>query len=160
MSRERTADELADDSLMQRNFRWWTLYCRGKKQHEIAAEAGVSQQVVAYGIKVYRATIPPVDVEEERRKSIEMLHALRAGALDIYDQAAAPLVRGKDGDVLYDPVTNELVRDHSGRVAALLAAIRVDESIRKRMGADAPTKVETTGSVKYELVGVDPETLT
>ncbi len=42
-------------------------------------------------------------------------------------------------------------------LAAALAIVKIGESRRKLLGLDAETKVNVTGGVRYEVVGVTPE---
>ncbi len=52
-----------------------------------------------------------------------------------------------------------IVRDYAGRLRALDMALKADDTMAKRLGLDAASKVESTATVKYEIVGVDPEDL-
>lgn len=140
---------------LKRDHDMWVLSCRGVKQHEIARRFGIAQGTVSTAINRYRATLPPLDLAKEREEAYEMLRNLQAGALEIFDLAAAPVVAGKDGDIVYDPETHEVVRDHAGRLAALLAGVRVNKEIRVLLGLDAATKVESDTTVRYVLEGVD-----
>jgi hypothetical protein len=72
----------------------------------------------------------------------------------------APVTAGKDGTVVYDPEGGTVVRDYAARMNALNLAIKADAELRKLTGADAASKTEITGSVRYEVVGVSTEDLT
>lgn len=50
--------------------------------------------------------------------------------------------------------------DDGPRLAALREMRAIRESYRKLRGVDQPAKVEHSGGVKYEVVGVDPTDLT
>jgi hypothetical protein len=97
-------------------------------------------------------------------------------------EAGAELIAAEAGhlDDLFVAALEVLERDHvvvsHGRVVTgtdgqpllddgpKLSAIRemrmLRESFRKLYGVDQPTKTEVSGSVKYEVVGVDPADLT
>ncbi|MGW1497570.1 hypothetical protein ACWCQW_03080 [Streptomyces mirabilis] len=50
--------------------------------------------------------------------------------------------------------------DDGPKLAALREMRAIRESYRKLLGIDQPTQVAVSGSVRYEVVGVDPEDLT
>lgn len=130
------------ERLEERDWTWWTEWISGRTQAAIARDAGVDQSTVSRAIDRVRAVIPESDKEELVRRSVDMLLELQAGALDVWRLAPAPMVAGKDGDYVLDPETQEYVRDHSGRLAALKAAVGVNESVRRLMGLDAAQKLD------------------
>lgn len=125
----------------------WRDYCGGRTQESLAAEHGISQNRVSQIVAQVRDSLPEEDREEEVRRSLDMLRELRAGALEIWRMAAAPVTVGKDGDLLYDPELMEdgervLVRDHAGRLRALETALKVDHRIATLLGLDAAQKLD------------------
>ncbi|MGW5616264.1 hypothetical protein [Streptomyces sp. NPDC003877] len=62
------------------------------------------------------------------------------------------------GRVVTDDTGNPLL-DDGPKLAALREMRAIRESYRKLLGVDQPAKVEHSGGVKYELVGVDPQDL-
>lgn len=136
------------DRLAGRNGQIWRDYCGGRTQESLARQHGISQARVSQIISQVRASIPEVKREEEVQRSLEMLRELRAGALEVYRLAAAPVTVGKDGDLLYDPeVTGpdgrpSLVRDHTGRLRALETAVKVEQRIGQILGYDAAQKLD------------------
>lgn len=130
----------------------WTL-------QKIAAHFGISHQRVSQIFEEARKKLPPVDLEAIRRASLELHEDIQRRAYEIAELAGAPVTAGKDGSVVYDPESGVAVRDYQGRVMALRLAMAADQEIRKLMGADAATKVESTATVKYVIEGVDPEAL-
>lgn len=52
------------------------------------------------------------------------------------------------------------ILDDGPKLAALREMRQIRESYRRLFGVDQPAKVEHSGGVKYEVVGVDPEDLT
>lgn len=139
------------DRLTGRNGLIWRDYCGGRTQASLAAEHGVSQQRISEIIQAVRDGITQETREEEIQRSLEMLAELRAGALEVWRMAAAPVFVGKDGDVARDPDNDDaVVRDHSGRLRALETAVRVDQRIATLLGLDAATKMDlavSTGEV-------------
>lgn len=153
-------ERASEDRLEGRNgevWRWFTI--RGKTQEWIAQHYGISNQRVSQIIKEVRDAIPPIDKAELVQESLELIKEVKARAMEIVDMAGAPVAVGKDGVVLYDPVNGEVVRDYAGRLRALDMALKADDTMAKRLGLDAASKVESTATVKYEIVGVDPEDL-
>lgn len=127
----------------------WRDYCGGKTQEALAAEHGLSRGRVSQIIRQVRDSIPEEVREEEVQRSLEMLRELRAGALEVWRMAAAPVTAGKDGDLLYDPEhagpdgkSPALVRDHTGRLRALETAVKVDQRISQLLGLDAAQKLD------------------
>lgn len=129
-------------------------------QREIAKRLDISQQRVSVILSKAREDMPPPDLEGLRRHSLELhMHSQRL-ALELAEREGAPVTAGKDGSVVYDPETNTIVRDYSARLAALETARKADVEIRKLHGLDAAAKMEVSGSVRYEVAGVDVSKLT
>jgi DNA-binding transcriptional regulator LsrR (DeoR family) len=143
-------EPVESDRLLGRNGAIWVAYCRGKTQEALAQEHGISQARVSQIIRKVRDSIPELDRAEEVQRSLDLLHQLRQGALEIWDGAAAPVTAGKDGDLVQDPDTLEYVRDHGGRLAALTTALKVDGEIRKLLGLDAAQKVDLSVNAQAE----------
>jgi hypothetical protein len=58
-----------------------------------------------------------------------------------------------------DTGQEEPLADDGPKLAAIQVALRVRESYRRLHGLDSETKVNLSGSVRYEVVGVDPDDL-
>lgn len=129
-------------------------------QREIAERIGVHQTTVGKILADARAKLPPVDLAAIRAEALALHEDVIRKAYALAELRGAPVTAGKDGDVVRDPEDNSVVRDYGGRMAALALALKADEQRRKLLGADAATKTEVTGSVRYEVVGVDTEDLT
>ena len=142
-----------------RNGQVWRLYTVYRQnQEQIADDLGISQQRVSEIIREVRANIPAPDLDEMRQQSLGLYAELTERALEIADLAAAPVAVGKDGSIFYDE-NGEVVRDYTGKLRAIETAAKMDAETRKLMGLDAAGKLEIQGSVRYELVGIDPEDL-
>ncbi|MDQ7910246.1 sigma factor-like helix-turn-helix DNA-binding protein [Phytohabitans sp. ZYX-F-186] len=142
---------------VDRNQAIWAAYCQGATQAEIAAEHGVTQTRVSQIVKRMREAIPQETRQERAERELAFLDQLRREAMEVVHSKPSPVVAGKDGDIVRDPETNEVVRDHAGRLAAMNQARLLSADVRKLLGLDAPTRTEVSGGVRYELVGVDPE---
>jgi hypothetical protein len=64
------------------------------------------------------------------------------------------------GRVVYDDSTGQPLVDDGPKLAALREMRAIRESYRKLLGVDQPAKVEHSGGVRYEVIGVDPADLT
>lgn len=146
-------DDLIPDEeprLAGRNGVVWRDYCGGMTQTALAAREGISQARVSQIIRQVRDSIPEETREEEVQRSLEMLRELRAGALEVWRMAAAPVTAGKDGSIVYDPEVRDeedrpaVVRDHGGRLRALETALKVDQRIAALLGLDAAQKLDHT----------------
>lgn len=143
-----------------RNGQVWRRYSIYRhSQEQIAQDLGISNQRVSQIIADIRKKTPREDVEEMRSRSRALHEEVMQRALEIADRAGAPIAVGKDGKILRDPETNEVVRDYSGQVKALDLAMKADESNRKLLGLDAAQKTQSSATVRYEVAGVDMEDL-
>lgn len=131
----------------------------GWTQERCAEHFGISQQRVAEIIAQVRASIPEDSKADLVRASMDLINEVKARALEIADMLPAPVVAGKDGEPVMDPETGQWVRDFSGRLRALETALKADDTLAKRLGLDAASKIESTATVRYEVVGVDTEDL-
>jgi hypothetical protein len=151
---------MASERLEGRNGKIWRSYAiKGMTCEAIAEQFSLSSTRVSEIVAEVRATIPAPDREHMLQESLELIKYVKQQATDIVEMAGAPIFVGKDGDIARDPEGN-VVRDYSGRMAALNLAIKADDTIAKRLGLDAATKTESTASVKFELIGIDIEELT
>lgn len=150
-----------DAPLTEREAEVWELYT-GQQMRigKIAERLGISVQRVSQLAAAARAKMPPVDRTEMRRRLIDLKEDVIERALSLAALEGAPVTAGKDGDVVYDPESNAVVRDMSGRVAALKLALEASRELRRLEGLDAATKTETSATVRYVLEGVNVEDLT
>jgi regulator of PEP synthase PpsR (kinase-PPPase family) len=145
-----------------RNGEVWRRYSiYGWTQERIAEHFNIHQTRVGAIIREVSKGVEPVDKQLMIQKSLELLDDLKARAMEIVDMAAAPVAVGKDGEILRDPENGDaIIRDYSGRIRAMEFAVRADDTIAKRLGLNAPDRVESTSHVKYEIVDVPTEDLT
>jgi DNA-binding transcriptional regulator LsrR (DeoR family) len=121
----------------------WRLYVSGWTQEAMAEKFGISQPRVSQILAAVRAQIPEVDRTELIRRELDFLDANRRMLTDL---AVAPLPPAFDqkGGILWDPETKQMVRDATGRVAAIKAGLDVQQQMRKLLGLDQPLKVDAT----------------
>lgn len=128
-------------------------------QQMIADHLGISQSAVSQSIQRMRAAHGPIDKGETIAQAADILDHLASMAVEVANTTPPPVTAGKDGIVVRDPETGNVVRDHSGRLQAMQTAKALLERKSRLLGLDSATKVETTGSVEYKIVGVDPDAL-
>jgi hypothetical protein len=116
---------------------WRACIIDGRTQEDVAREYGLGQQRVSQIIAAVRAKIPDQDRQAMVQDTLEVLAELHRTAIEMMRMAGAPVTAGKDGTVVYDPDTNEPVRDYSLRLNALKGALAVSESMRRLVGLDA-----------------------
>jgi hypothetical protein len=127
----------------------------------IAAELGYGHRSsVAEAIdRAYRDIAEPARAGRDKRaRQLDMLWEY---AQEILDREHITVSNGKV-ITLPDPETGEEkpLRDDGPALQAITEMRRINESYRKLEGDDRPAKMEVSGGVKYEVVGVDPEDLT
>jgi predicted DNA-binding protein (UPF0251 family) len=131
---------------------------RGKRMtyREIGERMGCSYQTawsrVQRAYKAARADATDVAREFERQRLDEMYRK----AEDIAEKTHYVTAHGK---VVINPETGQPLVDPMPVLAAYKEMRQIAESYRKLEGLDQPTKVEQSGTVKYEVVGVDPSDL-
>lgn len=134
-------------------------FVRGWTLQQIADEFEISNQRVSQIIEQARKEMPETDKGELLRESVELIRYVKDQAVELIEMAGAPVFVGKDGTLARDEEGN-VVRDYSGRLRALDMALKADDTIAKRLGLDAASKIESTAMVRYELVQISPEDLT
>lgn len=137
----------------------------GWEYQQIADALGLSSKSAAFEA-VTRGRRTP-DAEREQRAA-ELREMLRE-RLELLTEAATQVLERKHVTVSHGKVI--VVKDEeTGKEVPLLddgpvlqaidRLLRINESYRKLDGLDQPTKVEHSGGVKYEIVGINPEDLT
>ncbi len=129
-------------------------------QMRIAEKMEISNQRVSQLLAQARAKMPPVDLTELRRSVIDRYEHIAEQALLLAEKEGAPVTAGKDGDVLYDPETNEVVRDYGLRLSSLAELRKTLAELRKFEGLDRPAEVKVESTVRYVVEGVNMGDLT
>jgi len=136
----------------------WEKSCMGWTQERIAALLGVTQSQISTDLSEYRKGLSPIDREELRRQHHERVRMANEKLFQLTQLDATPVTAGKDGLVVRDPETGDVVRDYGGQVAAWrelrMWAEReakladLDEKINR---TEATVDVTVHGSVDDEL---------
>ena len=129
-------------------------------QSQIGEHLGLSQQRVSQILADAREKIEPPDLLAMRERSLRLHEDVIKRAYEMAKMNGAPVTAGKDGRVVTDPEDQSVVRDYALRIQALKLAADADRNISKLLGLDAASKTEVTGTVKFEIVGVEPGDLT
>lgn len=92
---------------------------------------------------------------------VTRLEAISDEVMDILQRDHVVVSHGKV-ITMKDPETGEEkpLLDDGVKLQAIDRYIRARESLRRLLGLDQPQKVQHSGGVTYEVVGVDPEDLT
>src|SRR5688572_24234488 len=125
-----------------RNGQLWRLYATGRTMESLAEEFSIDVSTVSRAIAAVRSSIPEADKAQAFQRELEFLDMLRAEAVEIARLPAAPVTAGKDGDIVTDPETGAVVRDYSGKLAAMDRAVKMHERYAKLLGLEAPAKVD------------------
>lgn len=143
----------------------------------LVAELGYNSRQAAFADVQYalneRATSLAHTVDDYRQQQIESLERLKRKLLGVLDRAHVHISNGQvvrdtpmdeNGDPLIDQETGhviagEVIEDDGPTVQAATALMKLEQQLARLMGTEAPTKVEQTGIVRYEIVGVDMEKL-
>lgn len=142
----------------ERNAEIMRMVALGTRQQSIADHFGIALSTVAQVIASERAK-RPLDKQSEIATQVEILDELIEQAAAVAHMRAAPVTAGKDGDIVRDPEDQSVVRDHSGRLAAMQTVKALQERKAKLLGLDSATKTEVAASITYTIEGVDPDDL-
>lgn len=126
----------------------------------IANHLGMSENNARIAVKRALTAIVEEPARELLRLEAEALDALYTEALAVLQRDHVTVSHGKVITTT-DPETGvaKPLLDDGPKLAAIDRLVKVRESYRKLFGIDQPSKVEVSGGVKYEVVGVDPEDL-
>jgi hypothetical protein len=150
-----------DDSV-RRDAQAAGLRSQGRTFQQIADALGYCDKGAAWrGVRRARrdAVIEPVTklIEAESAE----LDELYARALEILDRHHITVQQGRVVTMLDRDTGQEVpVPDDGPKLQALQVALKIRESFRKLRGLDAEKKVNISGGVRYEIVGIDPADLT
>jgi hypothetical protein len=141
------APRLSKAKLAERRAEEWELYCQGWTQPQIAAKFEIDQSTVSDDLRLYREAFPP----ESREQRIAAHQAGLAWATrrlrELAEKPAPPVTAGALGQLVRDPLTDEVVRDYGLQRQAALDLVRLQEREAKLLGLNAADKVEVSGSV-------------
>lgn len=109
--------------------------------------------------RVLKENLTAVETEVElyRESALLELEDLAATALQVMRTQHYAI--GSGGKVAIDPITSMPLIDDGPKLAAIDRLLKIQQRQAQLLGLDAATKVDVSGGVKYEIVGVDPAAL-
>lgn len=128
---------------------------------EIADRFGYYDRSEAWrGIQKAKQDVALPAVTKLRQTEAEQLDALYVLAMEIIERDHVTVSHGKV-IMMVDPETGDEkpLLDDGPRLQAIQTALRIRDQYQVLHGLKQPAKVEHSGGVKYEVVGVDPEDL-
>lgn len=117
---------------------------------QIADHFGVSRTAAHKMVQRAMLDILTEPAEAARQFELDKLDALEQGLLATLERKHYIVSHGR---IIFDGEAK--LEDDGFIVTASLALLRFSESRRKLLGLDSPTKVDVSGGVRYEVVGVD-----
>lgn len=142
----------------------FVLRCSGWTVAAIAAKYECSLRNVQQRLERHRKTLPETE-RADRRQEIEQFYQAQLrkvtdiaslGPIPAYSNGRPILVNpGWEHDESDSSTSPEYAMDYTLVLRATDLAVKITGEIRKMYGLDEPTKVEQSGTVTFELVGVD-----
>jgi hypothetical protein len=130
------------------------LRSEGKSYRQIAAELGCDLHTAHDAVQRAIAAVVAEPAAAAIHFELDRLDRLHRAAMEVLERHHVTVSNGKvivvDGEPLLDdgPV-----------LAAIDRLVRISESRRKLLGLDQPAKMNVSGGLTYEVVGVDTEAL-
>jgi hypothetical protein len=146
----RTPEKAAEDAAIAEH---WT---QGAHSYtETAKHFGISKWAAMSAVRRAVREVVQEAGEQALRVHLDRMEYLFAKATEVIEAdhvvvSHGRIVYGEDGEPL---------RDHAPVISAINSARQCLESVQTLTGMKKPTKIEHSGGVKYELVGVDPQDL-
>jgi hypothetical protein len=128
----------------------YDFYVMGMSQTAIAEKYEITQGRVSQILSAMRADIDATTRDDVRAGILARTEHYRRVMADLVEREGAPVTAGKDGRVVTDPVTGEVVRDYGARVNAMRELRALDERMAKLFGTDEPTRTKTDLTVTGE----------
>lgn len=130
------------------------LRARGWSYQRIADEMGLSQSAAHEAVqRALRETVEE-PAAEVRALEVERLDAMYAAVVEVLERQHVTVSNGR---VIY--VGDEPLQDDAPVLAAVDRLLKIQARRAALLGLDMPTKVEQSGTLKYEIVGVEMEAL-
>lgn len=131
----------------ERNLEIIQQHDKGVSLAQLAKQHGISRTRVHTIIRQTAERLVAPDVQALRDRELARLEYLRAEVNDVIARRHAVLHQGSDTGFDDDGVVLDAIRTD----------VRLSESMRKLLGVDMPVRVDASTSVRFELIGIDPE---
>lgn len=129
---------------------------------QIGEAMGISKSNAYYAVeRGLRGRREAAEQTSENARNVHRLRLERAqeAAMAVLESTHITVSHGRVITIKDDNGNDVPLPDHGPILSAVDRVIRLSESLRKLDGLDAPAKVEHSGGVTYEIVGVDPQEL-
>ncbi|MEY9876628.1 hypothetical protein ABH931_006138 [Streptacidiphilus sp. MAP12-33] len=143
-----------DPSLPERDAEFLRLRKRGLAYRAIAAETGYDVKTVHEAVKNAMAAITEEPAQEVRQLELERLDDMWMAVMQVLE---AKHFKVSDGRLVR--LGDEPLEDDAPVLAAVDRLLRIQERRSKLLGLDSAQRVDMSGGVTYEIVGVDPSLL-
>ena len=137
------------------------LRTQGMPYREIAEQLGYHDEGSAHRAvsKILRETVQEA-ADELRKVEVERLDALLQVAWNVMMREHVAVSSGKIVMVADDEGNEVPLRDDGPTLAALDRVIKIADRRAALLGLDAPQKIQSGGTVRYEISGVDLSKIT
>lgn len=163
-------DELPDVTHMPKRDRdrlIWQWHTSGVPIEVIAQHCSLSDGRIREILAKMRGYVRPPDREEMRRQAYGVMSQIQQRMIPILQSPGAPMVkvvgRGENmgGKIVAvkDPDSGEYVREQGAPMAAARELVRASNLIADMFGLKEATRIETSGTVKYEIVSIDTDAM-
>jgi hypothetical protein len=146
---------------VQRDARAAELRAQRLTYAQIGEQLGIDKGSAWRAVQAAKADVARPAVEKLIAAESGQLDDLYVMALEVIEANHVVVSHGKVVTML-DPESGEEkpLKDSGPKLQAIETALRIRASYRKLHGLDAEQKVNVSGAVRYEVVGVDPADLT
>ena len=131
---------------------------QGRPYQQIADDLGYGNRGNAWrAVQNARADVARAPVAKLVQIETEQLDELYARALEILDTTHITVQQGRVVTMLDRETNTEVpIPDSGPKLAALNVAVKIRESYRNLLGLNAEKKINLSGGVRYEIVGINP----
>lgn len=160
----------------QRDARAAEMAALGYSYSKIAAELGIAKTTAHDAVRKAMQETVAVPGAEARAASIRRYEAMRDAVLEVLEREHITVSQGKiifervldeDGrpEILdYNPDGQPIYLEHpllddAPVLQAVDRLIKIEQALARLEGWEADTKINLTGGVRYEIVGIDQEKL-
>lgn len=143
-----------------RDARACELRAQGWTQQRIADELGINRSSVQEAIRRGMRDVMQGPAEQLLAVHMERLETLYAAALEVMEADHVVVSHGKVITMPDEDGVEQPLKDHAPKLAAIREARASLDSFWTLTGMKKAAKVEHSGGVTYQVVGVDPADLT
>jgi DNA-binding Lrp family transcriptional regulator len=135
----------------------WAAGQRPRPYRDIAADLGISVSSCHEAVRRAYKDIAEPAAGPARAAELAVLEAARDAALEVMARRHVTVSNGK---VIYLNGAADPLEDDGPILQAAATVARISTTIHDLMGWKAPAKVQVSGDVTYQLIGISTEDLT